>query len=99
MSRYRVEMSRAVREIITHLPPELKQKVKNALRSLAKDPYQAKELKEELVGLRSHRIGRSRLILRIAGTVVEIVAFGPRSDIYERAATELGARLRRERKE
>jgi mRNA interferase RelE/StbE len=92
-------MSRAVREIITHLPPELKQRVKSAMRSLAKDPHQAKELKEELVGLRSYRIGRSRLILRIAGTVVEIVAFGPRSEIYERAAAELGARLRRERKE
>jgi len=42
------------------------------------------------VGLRSYGIGRSRLILRIAGTVVEIVAFGTRSDIYERAAAELG---------
>jgi len=92
-------MSRAVREIITHLPPELKRKVKSVLRSLAKDPYQAKELKEELVGLRSYRIGRTRLILRIAGGVVEVVAFGPRSDIYERAAAELSAKFRRERKE
>ena len=95
MSRYQVEMSRVVRETITHLPPEFKHKVKSALRSLAQDPYQAKELKEELAGLRSYRIGRTRLILRIAGTVVEVVAFGPRSDIYERAATELSASLRK----
>lgn len=95
MIRYRVEMAQAVRDLIPHLPPELKRKVKAALRSLAEDPYQAKELKEELTGLRSYRIGRTRLILRIAGPVVEVVAFGPRSDIYERAAAELSARLRK----
>jgi mRNA-degrading endonuclease RelE of RelBE toxin-antitoxin system len=92
-------MSRVVRETSTHLPPEFKHKVKSALRSLAKDPYQAKELKEELAGLRSYRIGRTRLIVRIVGTAVEVVAFGPRSDIYERAAVELAARLRKKEKE
>jgi mRNA-degrading endonuclease RelE of RelBE toxin-antitoxin system len=95
MALYRLEMSRAVREIVTHLPPELKRKVKSALRSLAKDPYQAKELKDELAGLRSYRIGATRLILRIVGTMVEVVAFGPRSDIYERAAAELSITLRK----
>ena len=95
MIRYRLEMSRAVRDLITHLPPELKRKVKAALRAIAEDPYQAKALKEELAGLRSYRIGRTRLILRIAGLVVEVVAFGPRSDIYERAAVELSAALRK----
>ena len=99
MIRYRVEMTRAVRDLIIHLPPELKRKLKATLRSLAEDPYQAKELKEELTGLRSYRIGRTRLILRIAGAVVEVVAFGPRSDIYERAATELSMRLRKTGKE
>jgi mRNA-degrading endonuclease RelE of RelBE toxin-antitoxin system len=92
-------MSRVVRETITHLPPEFKHKVKSALRSLAKDLYQAKELKEELARLRSYRIGRTRLILHIVGTAVEVVAFGPRSDIYERAAAELSASLRKKEKE
>jgi len=96
--RYRVEMARAVRDLIIHLPPELKRRVKAALRSLAEDPYQAKELKEELTRLGSYRIGRTRLILRIADAVVEVVAFGPRSDIYERAAAELSARLRKTEK-
>src|SRR5215813_5639720 len=99
MIRYRVEMARAVRDLITHLPPELKRKVKAARRSIAEDPYQTKELKEELTGLRSYRIGRTRLILRIIGAVVEVVAFGPRSDIYQRAAIELSARLRKTKKE
>ncbi|MGH7963247.1 MAG: type II toxin-antitoxin system RelE family toxin [Candidatus Binatia bacterium] len=94
MTHYRVEISRAVRDLLKHLPPELKRKVKVALRSLAEDPSQAKELKEELAGLRSYPIGRTRLIVRIVGAVVEVVAFGPRSDIYERAAAELSTTLR-----
>jgi mRNA-degrading endonuclease RelE of RelBE toxin-antitoxin system len=58
MSRYQIEMSRVVRETITHLPPEFRRKVKSALRSLEQDLYQPKELKEELAGLRSYRIGK-----------------------------------------
>jgi mRNA-degrading endonuclease RelE of RelBE toxin-antitoxin system len=98
MIRYRVEMARAVGDVIPHLPPELKRKVKAALRSLAEDPYRAKELKEELAGLRSYRVGRTRLILQVVGAVVEVVAFGPRSDIYERAAAELSMSLRKREK-
>lgn len=89
MKPFRLIIAQAVRETITHLPPRLTQKVKAALRSLADNRYQAKALKDDLEGLRSSRIVRSRLILRIDRTTVEIVAFGPRRDIYERAAAEL----------
>jgi len=95
MVQYRIEIVRAVRDILTHLPPELKHRVKTALRSLAADPYQAKELQEELAGLRSYRVGRTRLIFRVTGFVIEIVAFGPRSTIYERAAAELSLKLKK----
>ena len=97
MTRYRIEMSQTVRDLVPHLPPQLKRKVKAALRSIADDPYPGKELKEELAGLRSYPIARARLIYRIAGTVVEVVAFGPRVDIYERAAAELSKTLRKTR--
>jgi len=95
MTPYRVEMSQTVRNLITHLPPELKRKVRTAFRAIAADPYQAKELKDELVGLRSYRLGNARIILRLTEQVVEVVAFGPRRDIYERVAAELSIRLRR----
>ena len=94
MTRHRIVMAKAVRDPVLHLPPELKRKVKAALRSIADDPDQAKELKEELAGLRSYRIARARLIYRIKGSVVEVVAFGPRADIYERAALEISKTLR-----
>ena len=95
MIRYRIEIPRALRDLIRHLPPELKAKVKAALRSIADDPHRAKELRDELAGLRSYRIGRVRVICRIVGSMVQIVALGPRADIYERAAAELSKSLRK----
>jgi mRNA-degrading endonuclease RelE of RelBE toxin-antitoxin system len=95
MTLYRLEMSQAVRNLITHLPPELKRKVSTAFRTIATDPHQAKELKDELAGLRSYRLGNARIIFRLTGQVVEVIAFGPRRDIYERVAAELSALLRK----
>ena len=97
MIRYRIEIPRALRDLIRHLPPELKARVKAALRSIADDPYRAKELRDELRGLRSYRIGRFRVIYRIIDFMVQIVALGPRADIYERAAAELSKTLRKGR--
>ena len=97
MIRYRLEIPRALRDLMRHLPPELKARVKTALRSIADDPYCAKELRDELAGLRSYRIGRFRVIYRIVGSMAQIVALGPRADIYERAAAELSKTLRKGR--
>ena len=102
MTRYRIEMAQGVGDLVPHLPPELKRKVKAAFRSIAlrprsgqaDDPYLGKELKDELAGLRSYPIARARIIYRISGAIVEVVAFGPRADIYERAAAELSKALR-----
>jgi mRNA-degrading endonuclease RelE of RelBE toxin-antitoxin system len=89
MKRLRLDMAQAVRDLLIHLPPPMKRKVTLAIQALAEDPEQAKPLKDELAGLRSFRVMRSRIILRIKGKSVEIVAFGPRKDVYHRAATEL----------
>jgi mRNA-degrading endonuclease RelE of RelBE toxin-antitoxin system len=97
MIRCRIEIPLAPRDVIRHLPPELKAKVKAALRSIADDPYRAIELRDELKGLRSHRLGRFRVIYRIVGSLVLIVALGPRAGIYERAAAELSRSLRKDR--
>ena len=98
MIRYRIEISQTVRDIARHLPPELKSKFKAALRRIADDPHQAKQLQDELAGLMSYRIGRSRVIYRIEGPSVQIIAFGPRVDIYERAAAELSLTIKKKPK-
>jgi len=48
------------------------------------DPQAGKELRDDLAGLRSLRIGRFRIIYRIARRdLIELVAIGPRRSIYE----------------
>jgi mRNA-degrading endonuclease RelE of RelBE toxin-antitoxin system len=69
MKRFRLEMAQAVRDLLIHLPPPLKRKVKLAFQALAEDPYQAKPLKDELAGLRSFRVMRSRIIFRNQGSL------------------------------
>jgi len=98
MTRFRLDMAQGVRNLLIRLPPSLKGKVKAALHSLAENPYQAKALKDDLVELRSFRVARSRIILQVRASTVEIVAFGPRKDIYHRVATELRSALRSSRK-
>jgi mRNA-degrading endonuclease RelE of RelBE toxin-antitoxin system len=99
VTKYRLRISREVSEIVRHLPPQLKRKIKAAMRAIAADPDAAKPLKDELQGLSSRAVGRRRIILRIRQGIIEIVAVGHRRDIYERVADELSATLRRRRRQ
>jgi mRNA interferase RelE/StbE len=48
------------------------------------EPESGRSLKDELVGLRSYRISRFRIIYRISSKkIIDIVAVGPRKTIYE----------------
>lgn len=62
--------------------------------SWRKIPTKQRTLKDDLAGLRNYRLARSRIILQIKGSTIEIEAFGPRKDIYQRVATELRSTLR-----
>lgn len=71
-----------VASLVRGLHPDLKRKVRSALDAVVADPSVGKALRDELAGLRSCRIGRLRIIYRVAGSVIEIVAVGPRATIY-----------------
>jgi mRNA interferase RelE/StbE len=81
-----------VASLIRGLHPDLKKKVRSTLDAVVVDPSVGKALRDELTGLRSCRVGRFRIIYRVAGSVIEIVAVGPRATIYE----ETWRRVRRE---
>ena len=72
--------------------PDLKRRVRSVLDAVVVDSSVGKALRDELAGLRSCRVGRFRIIYRVAGSVIEIVAVGPRATIYE----ETWRRVRRE---
>jgi len=66
------------------LHPELRRKVRAGLDLIRAEPEAGKLLRDELAGLRSLRVGRFRIVYRIAPLrVIELVAIGPRRTIYE----------------
>ena len=80
--------------MLRSLHPDLKRKVRAGLDAIREDPSAGKELRDELAGLRSFRVGRLRIIYRVSPKgVIELVAIGPRRTIYE----ETFRRVRRER--
>lgn len=86
--KYRLLADEPLREVIRHLSPDLKKKVKQALELIMARPQTGKELKMELQGLRSYRIGRFRIIYRVGGSDIQLIAIGPRKTIYQRVIAE-----------
>ena len=71
-------------DTIRGMHPTLKQQIRAALRVLIQRPIVGKALKNELAGLRSYRVGRVRIVYRLADQrTIDIVAIGPRRTIYE----------------
>jgi mRNA interferase RelE/StbE len=79
----RLKIPDDVAALIRGLHPDLKRKLRSALGDIVDDPTVGKPLREELAGLRSCRISRFRIVYRAVGSVIEIVAVGPRRTIYE----------------
>ena len=81
---YKLRVPDDVAGIIRGMHPHLKSKIKASLLTILADPNSGKAIRDELVGLRSFRVGHFRIIYRIASTKqIEVVALGPRERIYE----------------
>ena len=84
-----------VARLIQNLHPGLMRKVRDALEQILADPHSGKALKDELEGLRSFRVGRFRIVYRIAtGRRIDLVAVGPRAIIYEGTYRRIAKTLR-----
>ena len=71
-------------KLIQSMHPQLKRKVKMALKSIMSDPWTGKALKEDFEGLRSFRVSNFRIIYDISNKrEIKIVAIGPREKIYK----------------
>lgn len=71
-----------VSELIRKMHPHLKKRVRAALKVILENPSSGKTLKDELAGLQSYRVCSFRIIYRLSGKVIELVAIGPRMKIY-----------------
>ena len=83
--RYRLKVPDDIAALVRSLHPRIKAHIKTALQTLLEDPCRGKSLRDELLGLRSYRTKRYRIIYRIneREKLLEIVAIGPRRNIYE----------------
>ena len=81
-SRHKLKISDQLRDLIRHLHPDLKQKVRLALSEIIENPLCGKLLHGELRGMRSFRVSKFRIIYRLVSNVIEIIAIGPRRSIY-----------------
>lgn len=79
---YRLRIPDETADLLRGLHPELKRKIKAALKAILSEPYAGKALKDDLSGLRSYRVGRLRIIYRLHGKEIQIVVIGPRKKIY-----------------
>ena len=82
-SRHKLKISDEVRDLIRHLHPDLKLKVRLALSEIIENPLCGKLLQGELRGMRSFRVSKLRIIYRPVSNVIEVIALGPRRSIYE----------------
>ena len=81
---HQLRVPAGVAELIRGLHPIIKQKIRVALDQIVAEPHSGKALRDELNGLRSFRVGRFRIVYRLAANkLIELVAVGPRETIYE----------------
>ena len=83
-SAYRLKANEQTAALIRSLHPDIKQKIRAGIEIIINNPERGKQLRQELAGLLSFRVGKFRIVYRIASkTVIELVAVGPRKTIYE----------------
>jgi mRNA interferase RelE/StbE len=80
---YKLKATDDLANFLKSLHPDLKRKIKAALKIILSSPDAGKALRDELAGLRSFRVARFRIVYRIDGRTIEIVAIGPREQIYQ----------------
>lgn len=84
--KYSVVLPPAVEASLKHLHPALKQKIKEALKTIEEAPYLGKPLQGKLAGLVSFRATHYRIVYQVllSDRKIEIVDIGPRRGIYEK---------------
>ena len=76
-----------IEQLIRKMHPDWKRKLRASLDLIVSKPDSGKALFDELDGLRSFRVSSFRIIYRIADPRrIEIIAIGPRKQIYEETA-------------
>jgi mRNA interferase RelE/StbE len=82
---YLLRVPEYIVSLIHNLHPLIKADIRAGLHFLVQNPDGGKALKEELHGMRSYRVKKYRVVYRNIASekILEIIAIGPRKNIYE----------------
>lgn len=82
---HQVEFTEVARGVLIHLPPSVKQGLKEGFRFLSANPFAGEPLRRELEGKRKLKVGRYRIIYQIESSrkTVLVLAIGHRRSVYE----------------
>ena len=96
MTIWKLRVADSLVAMVRRLHPSIKRKIRASLATISQDPHAGRLLRDELEGLRSFRVGRFRILYRILDEerTVEIVALGPRANIYEETYRLVGRDVR-----
>jgi mRNA interferase RelE/StbE len=88
---WKVSYTRSAARAIRRLDPDVRARVRAAIRRLTEDPSRGKPLRLTLKGLRSWRTGDWRIVYRVRDQELEIlvVAVGHRREVYDRVRDRL----------
>jgi len=85
MKPYRARYTPEAARYIRTLHPQVKQEVREAVRTLLETPLQGHALHYELSGYRAYRVRTYRIIYQLneQERTVDVIFVGPRRNIYE----------------
>ena len=85
MKKWKMRFTPEASRLLSGHHPENKKMIKQALIELRQNPFIAKNLQEELIGFRSLRLKKFRIIYQIneEEDFLEIYYIGRRRDVYE----------------
>ena len=91
MAAFRPDIPPHVAAVIRHLHPDLKRSVKQAIRSISREPLSGEPLVRELEGLRKFTVRRFRIVYAVdrERRIVRIFAVGHRREIYDDLAEKI----------
>ena len=77
-----VRLSNRAEKALESIDVRFKERLKEAIRELSRNPLLGKKLKGELAGLRSYRVGSFRIVYRFNKELLEVVYIDDRKDVY-----------------
>ena len=77
-----VRLSHRAEKALDGAEPRFRDRIKDAILELSKNPLLGKKLMGEFEGLRSFRLGSFRIVYRFTREVLEVVYIDDRKDVY-----------------